>query len=230
MFIGICGAICSGKHTIAAFLIREHGFQLLQLVPSQATSAIAPPLARTPDGSEKSNGNQLGNQAMMFETAEAMLEYATRHYDKDFVTTTIPDERTLDLFAQRPFFMLVSVDAPVGVRYERWKARNCMKRRVGCVLVRSHRVIATGYNGVAKGMTNCSSGGCPRCNGGTESGAGLQTCLCLHAEENALLEAGRERVGRGSTLYCDTCPCLTCAIKIVQVGIREVTYWSTSTK
>jgi hypothetical protein len=32
----------------------------------------------------------------------------------------------------------------------------------------------------------------------------------MHAEENALLEAGRERVGRGQgvILYCNTCPCL----------------------
>lgn len=29
-------------------------------------------------------------------------------------------------------------------------------------------------------------------------------CVCLHAEENALLEAGRERVGSTATLYCNT--------------------------
>lgn len=55
-------------------------------------------------------------------------------------------------------------------------------------------------------------------------GADLRNCLCIHAEENALLEAGRERVGDGAVLYCDTCPCLTCTIKIVQVGITEVVY------
>jgi dCMP deaminase len=43
-----------------------------------------------------------------------------------------------------------------------------------------------------------------RCNGGVSSGQGLSTCLCLHAEENALLEAGRERIREGSILYCDT--------------------------
>ena len=54
---------------------------------------------------------------------------------------------------------------------------------------------------------------------------GLATCLCIHAEENALLEAGRERIGDGKVvLYCDTCPCLTCSIKIVQVGVGEVVY------
>lgn len=39
---------------------------------------------------------------------------------------------------------------------------NCMKRRVGCVLVREKRVISTGYNGTPRNMKNCSEGGCKR--------------------------------------------------------------------
>lgn len=101
---------------------------------------------------------------------------------------------------------------------------NCMKRRVGCVLVREKRVISTGYNGTPRNMRNCNEGGCPRCNAAMPGGASLSTCFCLHAEENALLEAGRERIREGSILYCDTCPCLTCSIKITQVGISEVVY------
>jgi dCMP deaminase len=84
------------------------------------------------------------------------------------------------------------------------KRSNCMKRRVGCVLIREKRVIATGYNGTPRGLKNCNDGGCQRCNSGSAGGTALATCLCLHAEENALLEAGRERVGVGATLYCDT--------------------------
>ena len=102
---------------------------------------------------------------------------------------------------------------------------NCMRRQVGCVLVRAKRVISTGYNGTPRHITNCNEGGCPRCNSSAPTGgASLSTCLCIHAEENALLEAGRERVGAGAVLYCNTCPCLTCTIKIVQVGIAEVVY------
>lgn len=99
---------------------------------------------------------------------------------------------------------------------------NCMKRRVGCVIVKDCRVIATGYNGTPRHLTNCCNGGCSRCNDGESKN--LSTCLCLHAEENALLEAGRDRIGPNATLYCDTCPCLTCSVKIVQVGIKEVVY------
>ncbi|KAG7890993.1 hypothetical protein KL925_002020 [Ogataea polymorpha] len=101
---------------------------------------------------------------------------------------------------------------------------NCMKRRVGCVLVRDSRILATGYNGTPRNVKNCNQGGCPRCNAGDSCGIGLSTCLCLHAEENAILEAGRDRIGKSAILYCNTCPCLTCSIKIVQSGIEEVVY------
>ena len=37
---------------------------------------------------------------------------------------------------------------------------NCMKRRVGCVLVRERRVISTGYNGTPRYLKNCNEGGC----------------------------------------------------------------------
>ncbi|KAM5530745.1 hypothetical protein V8D89_015605 [Ganoderma adspersum] len=98
---------------------------------------------------------------------------------------------------------------------------NCMKRRVGAILVRNKRIVSTGYNGTPRGVKNCNEGGCTRCNTASETS---DECLCLHAEENALLEAGRERVGDGSVLYCNTCPCLKCTIKIIQTGVKEVVY------
>lgn len=82
---------------------------------------------------------------------------------------------------------------------------NCMKRRVGAVIVRDHRVLSTGYNGTPRGLTNCNEGGCTRCNGSAPCGSSLDECLCLHAEENALLELGRDRGGaQGTVLYCNT--------------------------
>ncbi|KIJ66261.1 hypothetical protein HYDPIDRAFT_174410 [Hydnomerulius pinastri MD-312] len=99
---------------------------------------------------------------------------------------------------------------------------NCMKRRVGAILVRENRIVATGYNGTPRGVTNCNEGGCAHCN--RASIAGDNECLCLHAEENALLEAGRDRVGSNAILYCNTCPCLKCTIKIIQSGVKLVVY------
>lgn len=105
---------------------------------------------------------------------------------------------------------------------------NCMKRRVGCLIVKDNRVIATGYNGTPRNVLNCSEGGCPRCNSNSQMGHDLDVCQCIHAEENALLEAGRERISGGhSILYCNTCPCIGCAKKIIQVGVKEVVYSQT---
>jgi dCMP deaminase len=84
------------------------------------------------------------------------------------------------------------------------KRSNCMKRKVGCVLVKDHRVVATGYNGTPRGLINCNDGGCARCNSASPCGHGLDTCLCLHAEENALIEAGRARLDERCVLYCNT--------------------------
>lgn len=115
---------------------------------------------------------------------------------------------------------------------------NCMKRRVGAVLVSRefHRLISTGYNGTPSGLRNCFEGGCKRCNANQGSGTALSTCLCLHAEENAIFEAGRDRISlygkpnsldrdpQGVVLYTTSCPCLYCAKKIIQAGISEVVY------
>jgi dCMP deaminase len=63
------------------------------------------------------------------------------------------------------------------------KRSNCMKRRVGCILVSENRVISTGYNGTPRNVVNCNQGGCPRCNGNAPCGSSLDHCICLHAEE-----------------------------------------------
>ena len=69
---------------------------------------------------------------------------------------------------------------------------NCMKRGIGAVIVQDNRVISTGYNGTPFGLINCNEGGCDRCNNNTAQGEELDKCLCLHAEESAVLEAGRK--------------------------------------
>jgi len=101
---------------------------------------------------------------------------------------------------------------------------NCMKRRVGAILVRNNRIVATGYNGTPRGLLNCNEGGCAHCNGTSQANGVPLECVCLHAEENALLEAGRDRVGDEAVLYCNTCPCLKCTIKIIQTGVKKVVY------
>lgn len=100
---------------------------------------------------------------------------------------------------------------------------NCMKRRVGAVLVKNHRVIATGYNGTATGSLNCANGGCKRCNNNTKQGAYLSDCFCIHAEESAYLDAGAEKCA-GAELYTTVFPCIQCSRKTIQLQVAKVYY------
>ncbi|KAE8259297.1 hypothetical protein A4X13_0g1118 [Tilletia indica] len=402
MFIALVGPPCAGKDAVARFLQKELNFQRTRLAGSyhHTTSALSEQPRRHGKDDDDDDDDEL-----VFGSAEAMLEHATVHWRQPLLTLDLAAEPDVRAFLKRPFFMLLAVQAPLGVRWQRYQTKyadspgraktleqfvalddrlvygppvnadtssieglvahqeysnasvsavaarlaktslasagpkttplyihtlalrqeppltppasntsaasldrslsclsaslssddmiaaassaqpeplsslfpkaalvltnthlslaelntslhalqlpatlptflrpawdhyflslcslaslrsNCMKRRVGAVLVRSNRVLSTGYNGTPRGMTNCNEGGCGRCNGGAPGGARLDECLCLHAEENALLECGRERGGaEGTVLYCNTCPCLRCAVKIVQTGVREVVY------
>jgi deoxycytidylate deaminase len=64
---------------------------------------------------------------------------------------------------------------------------NCIKQKVGAILVKNNRIVSTGYNGTPSRIENCYKGGCERCNNlSISQGKDLDTCFCLHAEENAV--------------------------------------------
>ncbi|MEW5975453.1 MAG: dCMP deaminase family protein [Acidobacteriota bacterium] len=102
---------------------------------------------------------------------------------------------------------------------------NCIKRKVGAVIVRDRRIISTGYNGTPRGTLNCNEGGCPRCNSLANSGTRLDECLCSHAEENAITQAAYHGVSvKGGTIYSTFAPCLMCSKMIINCGIVEVVF------
>jgi dCMP deaminase len=102
---------------------------------------------------------------------------------------------------------------------------NCIKRKVAAVIVRDHRVIATGYNGTPRGIKNCNEGGCPRCHTFGKSGEHLEDCLCAHAEENSIAQAAYHGVRiAGAVIYTTYSPCLRCTKLIINSGIAEVVY------
>ncbi len=102
---------------------------------------------------------------------------------------------------------------------------NCSRRHVAAVIVRNRHILSTGYNGTPHGVTNCFAGGCPRCANTTKSGAHLEECLCVHAEQNAICQAALHgHAIDGATIYVTISPCLTCAKLIINSGIKEVVY------
>jgi dCMP deaminase len=104
---------------------------------------------------------------------------------------------------------------------------NCTGRRVGAVLVKDDRVIATGYNGTPTGMPNCLDGGCRRCADREQfaSGTAYDLCICVHAEANAVLAAGRFGASTDrAVIYSTDQPCFACSKELIQAGVSEVVF------
>ena len=103
------------------------------------------------------------------------------------------------------------------------KRTTCIRRGVGAVIVKDNRVIATGYNGVPKGIAHCSEVGCLREQMGVPSGKMHELCRGLHAEQNAIIQAAAMgHAIEGATLYCTTQPCVICTKMIINAGIKRV--------
>jgi len=102
---------------------------------------------------------------------------------------------------------------------------NCSRRQVGAVIVVHNAIIATGYNGTPIGVRNCSEGGCPRCASDAPTGAGYDACICVHAEQNAIVFAARHgNATNGGVLYTTLRPCFGCAKEVIQAGIRRIVF------
>lgn len=101
----------------------------------------------------------------------------------------------------------------------------CIRRKVGAVIVRDKRVLATGYNGAPTGLSHCEKAGCIREKMGVPSGQRHELCRGLHAEQNAIIQAAYHGISiKGSTLFCTTLPCSICFKMLINSGINEVIY------
>lgn len=122
---------------------------------------------------------------------------------------------------------------------------SCYSRKLGAIIVKDKAIISTGFNGVARGIPDCSmryekdlslikqlkaapSGKsintCPRRALGFRSGEGMEHCYAKHAEENAILQAARSGVStNGACLYLNwSSPCLHCIQACINAGIVEI--------
>jgi len=93
----------------------------------------------------------------------------------------------------------------------------CPRASVGCVLVREHRILTTGYNGSPRGVPHCTEAGCMLVN---------DHCMrATHAEANAIVQAALHCVNLSdSTAYCTHQPCVNCSKLLISAGVRKIVY------
>ncbi len=102
---------------------------------------------------------------------------------------------------------------------------NCLRAHVGAVIVgKDKKIKATGYNGVPSKVLSCMElGECYRIKNNIQSGTRYETCRSIHAEQNAIIQAGQDRC-MGSSLYVfgHNIICILCKRFIVQAGIETI--------
>jgi len=102
---------------------------------------------------------------------------------------------------------------------------NCLRAHVGAVIVdKNNRIRSTGYNGTPSKVESCMErGACYRMNNNIPSGTMYETCRSLHAEQNAIIQAGISEC-KGSTMYIygHSYMCIMCKRFVLQSGIERV--------
>ena len=110
----------------------------------------------------------------------------------------------------------------------------CLRRKYGAIIVKNDTIVSTGYNGPARGSTNCEEVGCIKEILNLPHYSGYDYCPAVHAEENAVINATRN--GNSvidGTLYLygidvktnkpvAGMPCPRCKRVLINAGIKEV--------
>lgn len=144
-----------------------------------------------------------------------LSRFESSHQDKPMNTTTRKDWDT--------YFL--------DIAYMASTRSQCLRRRVGTVLVQGKKLLGTAYNGAPMGVEDCTEAGCMLAEeyemeivNGKEEMVRKQRCIrTIHAEQNLLLFTDR-RDREGSTVYVTDEPCWTCANMLANSGITEIVY------
>ena len=95
---------------------------------------------------------------------------------------------------------------------------HAVRKKVGAVLVNDNRIVSIGYNGQPSGFPKC-------CEDVLSDGSLVTKNTVVHAEANALFWCAKTNtVTEGATMYLTLSPCATCALGIIQSGVKRVVY------
>jgi deoxycytidylate deaminase len=88
----------------------------------------------------------------------------------------------------------------------------CSRAKVGCIITTKdlRHVLGNGYNGYAAGIDYICT---------------PERCDCLHAENNAVIDAGSEH--KDKVFFVTMFPCLPCTIQIINSGCSKLYYYDT---
>ncbi len=99
----------------------------------------------------------------------------------------------------------------------------CDRGRSGCVIVKDKRILVTGYVGSPSGLSHCSDAGHLFEEKTMDNRSSKHCIRTVHAEQNAICQAAKNGISiEGTTLYTRMTPCRTCAMLLINCGIKRV--------
>lgn len=104
------------------------------------------------------------------------------------------------------------------------KRATCDRGKSGCVIVKNRQILVTGFVGSPTGFAHCDDVGHQMKRLTHEDGKVTEHCMrTVHAEQNAICQAARHGISiEGATIYIRMTPCRTCAMLIINCGIKRV--------
>jgi dCMP deaminase len=118
------------------------------------------------------------------------------------------------------------VDAYMDTAERFAKLSSAKRLKVGAVVVKDHRIISIGYNGMPAGWDNVCEEWVKVNDPFEDADMVLKTKdEVIHAEANAILKLAKSHDGGdGASLFCTHAPCIQCAKLIYGAGIKKVYY------
>ena len=104
------------------------------------------------------------------------------------------------------------------------KRATCDRGRAGSVAVKNNRILVTGYVGSPIGFPHCDEVGHDLRKVLHDDGTISQHCMrTVHSEQNLICQAARDGIALdGATVYTRMTPCRTCAMLLINCGIKRV--------
>jgi len=100
----------------------------------------------------------------------------------------------------------------------------CDRGHAACVFVKEKQILVTGYAGSPVGFPHCDEVGHDLRKTLNDDGAISLHCVrTVHAEQNAICQAAKRGIAiDGATVYVNMTPCRTCAMLLINSGIKRV--------
>ena len=121
MLIGLTGSYCSGKDTVAEYLVKEKNFGHVSL-----SDELRKVLRSRNIDTTRENLIRIGTELREKEGLGVLAKLALAHIpeNKDFTVTSIRHPAEVETLKARKDFVLINVDAPAVKRFERMQIRN----------------------------------------------------------------------------------------------------------